>query len=391
MLHRQGFVQANRPSAFGDATHLSPHTSPKTSPQNTRKAVVPHHSPVPKRHAPPPPTSPEKVRRRGSTDDLSNDKRRSNNRVQDNRYSLHESAFRDYEYDGKTLQSYNSLARRAAPPPPTRQAEERGVSVQEPSDKRFYSLQRPSKGRTSGSLSPKKSHQSASTLSSPPNSSSYSPNNRRASDQLTQQPDTTQSQHEHHHHIAWVTRSPEKKSFQESPPQNKTVSWSPGKAVYQPSSQDIPQGSAQQSSNSPDKTQASFLQDLPHQYALSVGTAVQERDRSKSLSSSPSSRGSSRERETPAHHQTLLSPPVVTPIKSVLSPPPAAAAALPTTFSANTAAELVETVRKVAGITHHKAQLAVGAVLQFLKRQVPQCDEMVDGLFTALEQAMVSL
>ena len=50
----------------------------------------------------------------------------------------------------------------------------------------------------------------------------------------------------------------------------------------------------------------------------------------------------------------------------------------------------METVRKTAAITHRKAQVAVGAVLQLVRKQVPQCEQMVDGLFAALEKAMVS-
>jgi len=52
--------------------------------------------------------------------------------------------------------------------------------------------------------------------------------------------------------------------------------------------------------------------------------------------------------------------------------------------------ELVEAVRTSSGITHRKAQQVVGTVLQFLKMRVPQCEEMMDGLFAALEKAMVS-
>lgn len=74
------------------------------------------------------------------------------------------------------------------------------------------------------------------------------------------------------------------------------------------------------------------------------------------------------------------------PVVVVATPP----LPLPISFSLSDGVELVETVRKAAGITHRKAQLAVGGVLQFIKAQVPMCEPMVDGLFEALQKAMVS-
>ena len=69
-------------------------------------------------------------------------------------------------------------------------------------------------------------------------------------------------------------------------------------------------------------------------------------------------------------------------------PPPLA---LPTSFSSKAGAELVEGVRTSAGVTHRKAQVAVNSVLQFLKKEAPQCEGMVDALLAALEQAMVCM
>lgn len=387
MLHRQSFVLANNPPIPEDSAHSSrpANNSPPKSPKSPKKSLTPHQSPVPKRHAPPPPTSPEKVnngsakkgspRRRGSTDDII--RCPQNSRIQDNRYSVHVNAIGEYQYEGKTLQSYGSLSRHTAPGPPNRQAEERNMSVQGTTDQRFYSLQR----------SPPKSRPSSSTLS--PAGISYSPK-RRASDQPPiRQPSSPEKPTRSSSQDLPVRQpsSPKKNvtSFSHDTPRHDTQqSSSPGKAPHRSSSQDIPRHSNRQP-NSPEKRTRSLSYDLPHQYSLSVGNIQGGGgyDQNKSLSSSPSSRGSSKEREI---QTTLAPPPVTTPMASALSPPPPP---LPTSFSAKDGAELVETVRKMAGITHRKAQQAVGGVLQFLKKQVPQCEGMVDGLFAALEQAMV--
>lgn len=385
MLHRQSFVMANHPPLLEDPVHSSQpaNSSPPKSPKSPKKSLTPHQSPVPKRHAPPPPTSPEKVnestkkgspRRRGSTDDVN--RRSQNNRIQDNRYSLHANAIEEYQYEGKTLQSYGSLTRRTAPAPPNRQTEERNVGT---TDQQFYSLQR----------SPPKSRQPSSTLS--PASSSYSPKHRASDQPPIRQPSspekpTRSSSQDLQQQAVWQSSSPEKNATSLSHDlqhHDTQQSSSPGK-THRSSSQDIPHHSTRQP-NSPDKNTRSLSHNLPpRQCSLSVGNIQggSNYDQNKSLSSSPSSCGSSKERET----QATLAPPMVTPTISTLAPHPPP---LPTSFSAKDGAELVETVRKVAGVTHHKAQQAVGGVLQFLKKQVPQCEGMVNGLFAALEQAMV--
>ena len=118
------------------------------------------------------------------------------------------------------------------------------------------------------------------------------------------------------------------------------------------------------------------LSDLTRQRSGSAGSPG--RTHKSASSSSQSSRSNSRERESFVPQPM----PVV-----VATPPPLA---LPVSFSSSDGAELVETVRKAAGITHRKAQQAVGGVLQFIKTRVPVCEPMVDGLFEALEKAMVS-
>ena len=64
---------------------------------------------------------------------------------------------------------------------------------------------------------------------------------------------------------------------------------------------------------------------------------------------------------------------------------------LPTSFTAKEANKLVDLVRNRASVTHYKAQLAVGGVLDFLKEHAPQSAGMIDALINALDQSQVRI
>ena len=50
---------------------------------------------------------------------------------------------------------------------------------------------------------------------------------------------------------------------------------------------------------------------------------------------------------------------------------------------------MVESVRSKVGITHQKAQIAVGVVMEFLKEHAPASSDMTDSLMQAIGQAQV--
>lgn len=390
VLHRQAYISTNKPpvltlnhTSVPEPIH-SPLKSPSTSP---KKTLTPHQSPVPKRHAPPPPASSDtktngsatkessSPHRRGTTGDVSmrrgiggggdvykRQQDHSKTHQNDNRYSLQ--VTKDCGHDPGYQPNFGSLPRRSAPAPPK---DERSMSSQattqpilvasEPlssQDQQFYSLQRP--------------HSFSAQMTNPP---------------LSKPP------------LSLAASSPYQRRFSGDPPLSK-----PSLSVATSSS---PQRrfseSATRPPTSPDKSPSKFNKSFSEnrQRTSSMGSINRPSSygQNKSSSSSPHSspgssyshsRGSSKERDSLAATQQATPIVVVAPPTVVVAPPPPT---LPTSFSSRDATELVETVRKTSGITHRKAQQAVGAVLQFLKNQVPQCEGIVDGLFAALEKAMV--
>lgn len=341
-MHRQSVVYANKPPVLSPSLAHPAAPPPQSTSQNspgsspTKKGLMqgsgPHQSPIPRRRAPPPPVSVNGTTSRGGTPRMTRggsaeEGRKRPNLSKDNRYSLQISSNMPV-MDGS--QKYGSLPRKRVATVSDRPKDQERDSVSYQGDQ-FQSLQRP---KSFSSQSPRMKVAGSSPPKPPPSLNSSTP--------------------------------PSTPSSSSSPRRGKSESLVSTRPPMSPDK----------------KSNRSHSQDSPRLRSSTVGARTSSFGQNKSSSSSPYSsprnsyfRSNSKENDALSHQPTHFAP--------------VPALVLPTSFSSQEGGELVASVRNLAGITHHKAQQAVGVVLEFLKRRVPECEGMVDGLFVALEQAMV--